>query len=234
MERATYVTIKNKGVIETMSSIERMGTKDKELYAKAKTTSLSFIDQLKEQNFLKTHITIEEDSLIRSVLDRVNAEGISVAKLERLITSNKLDEFLNSINPFGINGQDIMNYYSGLLIHQILDVFELFKKYLMTVLDKKQLSLSGKEALGYLLNILDRRGINHGFDEFIDKDLRNALGHSWYWFQNNIFYYVADPDLKKTKSLTLAELFIKMRESSLLLSAFLDNAFERILELDRK
>jgi len=68
----------------------------------------------------------------------------------------------------------------------------------------------------------------------MDKDIRNALGHSWYWFSNNVFYYMVDPQLKRTKNKSLGELFVEMRRVSLLTASFIDNAFERVLEIKKQ
>lgn len=221
-------------MLEPSRSKIPQGKKDIEVYEKGKEASINFINELNKKGFLKKYITPEEDALIKKVLDRINSEGQSLAKLERLITSKNFNDFTNSVSHFGISVQDIMNYYSGLLTHQILDIFELFKKYLMTTLDKSVLSLTGNEPLGRLLWILEQKGINHEFDQFMDKDIRNSLGHGWYWFENNIFNYVIDPQLKRTKTKTLGELFIEMRRASLLTASFIDNAFERILEIKKQ
>lgn len=209
----------------------QLKNKDLEIYEASKQKTKSFIDQLNQKKLLRDWITPEENALVETVLDRINEEGISIAKLERIIGTEKVHEFVQSLTKFGIDTQDIMNYYSGLLVHQILDINELFKKYLVPSLDKKALSLTGKESLGQLLFKLEQVGIDHGFYEFLDKDLRNALGHGWYWFKNNRFYYVVDPELKRTKDLSLGELFIKMRKTALLTKGFADSAFERMGEI---
>lgn len=179
------------------------------------------------------YVTVEEDALTEKVLNRVNSTTKTRSKLENLITSENLTKFNEAIKQFGFTEQDIMNAYGAMLVQEILDANELFKKYLLVVLDKTSLSLTGKEPLGSLLHKLEKNGIKHGFDECIDKELRNAIGHGWYWFENNIFYYVVDPDLKKTKNLTLGELFIKKIEVQLLTKCFIDNAFARVLELKK-
>jgi len=172
-------------------------------------------------------------SMVEKILDRINSEGVSIEKLELLITSQNFTNFVKAVNPFGIITQDILNYYSGLLAHQILDIFELFKKYLLVILDKPSLSLNGKEPLGKLLNILESKGIDHHFDQFMDADLRNVLGHGWYWFENNEFNYIVDPKLKRTKTKTLGQLFVDMRCVSLLTASFIDNAFPSIVEIKK-
>jgi len=215
------------------NSLIPQGKKDLEIYEKGKQATIDFIDEINNKGFLKKYVTPEEDALIKKVLDRVNSEGQSLTKLENLITSKKFNDFTNSVSAFGISSKDIMNYYSGLLTRQILDVFELFKKYLMVTLDKSSLSLSGNEPLGKLLWILEQKGVVHHFEQFMNKDIRNALGHGWYWFSNNVFYYITDPQLKRTKSKSLGELFVEMRCVSLLTASFIDNAFERVLEIKK-
>lgn len=209
------------------------GEKDIEIYQKSKQITIEFIDELNKKGFLKEHVTLEEDALTKKVLDRVNSEAKSIAKLEKLFNENKIQSLFDDVLKHGIDQNDIMNYYMGLLAHQILDVFELFKKYFVIALAKEQLELRGNPALGRIFNQLERKNVKHRFFEIIDMDLRNALGHGWYWWQNSKFYYTTDPDLKRTRDMTLGELFVKIRQTSLLTRAFTDNAFERIIEIKR-
>lgn len=124
--------------------------------------------------------------------------------------------------------------YQSLFIVGILGAYELFKKYLLMTLNKNSLNLTGKESLGQLLYKLKNKNIIYGFDEFLDKDLRNALSHDWYWFSKNIFYYTIDPDLKRTKSLSLGELMIKKITIEIFTNSFMNNASERILYHKKK
>lgn len=121
----------------------------------------------------------------------------------------------------------------ALLGHQILDIFELFKKYLIITLDVQKLGLKGNPSLGTILNQLESKKVNHRFNEIINKDLRNALGHGWYWWEKSEFYYTVDPTLKRTKKLTLGELYVITRKTALLTRAFIDNAFTRIVEIKK-
>lgn len=207
--------------------------KDLEVYEQSKQITIDYIDELNRKNFLKKYVTSEEDVLIEKVLERVNMEGISIAKLERLLDQNKIQSLFNDVLKYEIKEIDVLNYYMALLTHQLLDIFELFKKYLLVTILKEQLGLSKNPTLGHILNQLENKGVKHRFYEIIDKDLRNALGHSWYWWQNNKFYYTVDPELKRTKELSLGELFVIVRKTSLLTTSFIDNAFKRILEITK-
>jgi len=207
------------------------GNKDREIYERSKEITINFIDRLNEKGIMRKWITPEEHALVERVMDRINLEGESLTKLEQIITSTKLPKFEEVLNQFEILERDIMNYYAGLLIQQILDIFELFKKFLFASIDKDKASLTGKEALGTLLLRLKQKKIHLEFDEFLDLDLRNALGHGWHWFENNKFHYVVDPELKRTKIISLADLFIKMRQIALLNRAFADHAFARMAEI---
>ncbi|MGI0073535.1 MAG: hypothetical protein ACREA3_06965 [Nitrosotalea sp.] len=99
--------------------------------------------------------------------------------------------------------------------------------------EEQPLIRQNPEPLGLLLKKLSQNRINYRFDECMDKELRIALAHGSFWFENNKFYYVVDPTLKRTKSLSLGELFIKMIEVQLLAKAYLENCFPRILEIKK-
>jgi hypothetical protein len=210
------------------------GKKDIEIYEKSKQITNNFIDELNKKGFLKKYVTPEEDALNSKIMDRINAEAKSIVKLEKIFHDNKYQPFLDDIKKHDITEIDVMNYYMALLTHQVLDIFELFKKYLVITLDKEKLELKGNPSLGTILNHLESKKVNHRFDEIINKDLRNALGHSWYWWEKSEFYYTVDPTLKRTKKLTLGELYVITRKTALLTRSFIDNAFARIVEIKRE
>ncbi len=205
------------------------GSKDVEVYDRSKKITISFIDKLYEKNCLKMTLSIEEDILTEKITERLNSTNTSLWKLENAITSKnftKLKEFGKSLD---FSETDFMNMYQSLFIVGVLGGYELFRKYLLMTLDRKFFSITGREGLGQLIFKLEKKQIQHGFDEYLDKHLRNALGHDWYWFYNNVFYYTIDPTLKRTKSLSLGELMIKKRQIELFTRSFTENAFDRII-----
>lgn len=101
----------------------------------------------------------------------------------------------------------------------------------MIVLDKKGLSLNGKEPLGKILTKLKQKKVENRLVECLDLDLRNAIGHGWYWVDKNKFYYTVDPTLLRAKSLSIVEFLMKVRESFLLTYCFMNTAFDRVKQI---
>ena len=101
----------------------------------------------------------------------------------------------------------------------------------MVTIDQEKLNVNYQQPLGTILIELKKNETDHKFDECMDKDIRNAIAHGWYWWDNDKFVYTNDKKLKNTKEISLGELFIKHREISLLLSAFNENAFELVLKI---
>lgn len=205
--------------------------KDKEIYEKGRQVTYDFIDELHSKKALKMHVTLEEDAITEKIRNRINSTATTRHKLESIITSETVKKFSVVMGEFGLSEQDIMNAYGSMMISEIFDGYELFKKYLLIIIDKPSLSITGKEALGSLISKLEQNGIKHRFDECMDREIRNAIGHGSYWFENNEFYYVIDPTLKKTKKITLAELLIKKIEVQRFTQSFIDNAFAKIVQL---
>lgn len=210
------------------------GTKDYEIFQKSKQITIRFIDELNQQGFLRKRFTREEEILTEIISDRINSEAKSIMKLEELFTSNKKESFFADVNKYDITLGDLMNYYMGLYTHQLLDIFELFRKYLVVVLDKETLELSKNPTLGEIFAKFESKKINHEFDEVIDKNLRNALGHGSYWWKNSKFHYTIDPNFQRTKILTLGELYVITRQMVLLTNGFTITAFSKIMEIKQK
>lgn len=204
---------------------------DKVLYDKGKQVTSEFIDDLNSRHALKMHVTLEEDAITSKIMDRINSTMTTRHKLESLVTSATVKQFSVEVGKFGLTEADIMNAYGSMMISEILDAYELFKKHLLIVIDKPVLSITGKEALGGLIHKIEQSGITHRFDECMDREIRNAIGHGSYWFENNEFYYVVDPTLRRTKKLTLGELLIKKIEVQRFGQAFMDMAYTKIAQL---
>jgi hypothetical protein len=209
------------------------GPRDNEVYENGKIITISFINELYSKNCLRMEITLEEDALIEKITERLNSTNTTLAKLESTIDSekfSKLNEFMASLDFLE---KDIMNMYQSLFLVGILGTYEIFRKYLLTTLDRTVLKIQGNEGLGTIMKKLKDKKINHNLTKYLDIDLRNALGHDWYWVKNNEFYYTIDPNLKRTKSLSLGELMVKKREIELFTRSFTDNAFEEILRIKK-
>jgi len=209
------------------------GPRDNEVYENGKIITISFINKLYSKNCLRMKITLEEDALIEKITERLNSTNTTLAKLESTIDSekfSKLNEFMTSLDFLE---KDIMNMYQSLFLVGILGTYEIFRKYLLTTLDRTGLKIQGNEGLGTIMKKLKDKKINHSLTKYLDIDLRNALGHDWYWVKNNEFYYTTDPNLKRTKSLSLGELMVKKREVELFTRSFTDNAFEEVLRIKK-
>ena len=181
------------------------GPRDNEVYENGKIITISFINELYSNNCLRMEITLEEDALIEKITERLNSTNTTLAKLESTIDSekfSKLNEFMTSLDFLE---KDIMNMYQSLFLVGILGTYEIFRKYLLTTLDRTGLKIQGNEGLGTIMKKLKDKKINHNLTKYLDIDLRNALGHDWYWVKNNEFYYTTDPNLKRTKSLSIQD-----------------------------
>jgi hypothetical protein len=220
--------------METPNVIPKEGTKDREIFNQFRAITIHFIDELNEKGFLRKQITIEEEILTEIITERVNTDASSIFKLEQLFTSNKQDSFFTDVSKYDILKSDIMNYYMIAFTHQLLDIIERFKKYLLITLDKEAIGLRDNPTLGDIFTKLEHKKIKHGFDEIIDNKLRNALGHGSYYWKNNEFCYIVDSQYKRTKTLTLGELFVITRKIALVANAFNSIAFDKILEIKQK
>ena len=203
---------------------------DKDLYEKDKKVTISFIDEIFQKKKLKNQNTEEEKQFIYKIVMRSNMTQQVRFKLETVITSS-LSKFEESMKQFGFDHANIMHIYANVLVQEILDAYELLKRYLLIYVDKSTLDLKGNEPLGVLLKRLKENGINHKFDECMDVELRNALAHGSYWFMGEKFYYVTDPTLKETKNISISQLYDKMRDVEVLAQAFGENAVPRMMEL---
>ena len=116
-------------------------------------------------------ITLEEDVLIEKIIERLNSTNTTLAKLENTIDSekvSKLNEFMASLD---FSEKDIMNMYQSLFIVGILGAYKIFRKYLLTTLDRTVLKIQGKEGLEQIMKKLEDKKINHNLTKYLDIDL---------------------------------------------------------------
>ena len=209
------------------------GSKDLDIYENGKQITISFIHELYDKKCLKMNITVEEDILTELVTERRNSLNKTLAKYDGIIKEKNFSKLKESVVNFGFNENDLMNMYQGLFFTNILGAYELFRKYLIATLERKPLKIKGNEPLGTIMSKLKENHIEHHLEEYLEINLRNALGHDWYWIKNNEFYYIIDKNLERTKSLSLGELMIKKRQIELFTRSFTDNAFEEILRIKK-
>ncbi|QUC64860.1 hypothetical protein NsoK4_00820 [Nitrosopumilus sp. K4] len=209
------------------------GTKDYEIFTKFKQVTIDFIDEIYEKGFLRKQFTEEEEVLTEIITERINVEAQSIAKLEQLMISEQRDLFFSDCKKYGILEIDVMNYYMASYTHQLLDIIERFKKYLLATLDKQAIGLRDNPTLGDIFTKLEHKKISHNFDEIMDNKLRNALGHGSYYWKNSTLHYTIDPEYKRTRTLSLGELYVITRKIAVVSNAFNSVAFDRILEIRR-
>jgi len=112
--------------------------KELEIYSNFKKIILELIDNLYEKNVLKMTVTLEEDALTELVMKRVNLSAEVINLFDAHLRTENWNLFKTEMGKFEFTEPHILHAYVTLLCHQILDNYELLKKYLMIILDKEK------------------------------------------------------------------------------------------------
>ena len=216
---------------EEHTLIPPKGTKDYEVFTEFKEETINFIDTIYQKGFLRKTFSKEEEIFLEIFTEQSNAEAKSIFKLEEFLLASNNKAFFKDVEKHGLGLPDLMNIYKVSLAYQLFDIIERFKKYFLAVLDKKSIGLSSNPTLGEIFAKLKHQKINHKFGDVFDVNLRNAIGHFSYYWEKTDFCYIVDPEYRRTRKLTLGELFVIIRKGVLVVNAFNYVAFEQIKKI---
>jgi len=177
------------------------------LYEEYKQKITSLVNELDDRNLLKLENHEISDLYLDKVLERITLSGIVLDKWQDIITEGRFQEFLDITKQFKLINQDITHTYGSMLIQHILDITETVRNILLVLIDIEKLNpkIKKTDALGTLLNRLDENSLFQLKDIF-NEELRIALAHAKWYFQNNVFYFKADKPKEEIKSYSIAEM----------------------------
>lgn len=115
-----------------------------------------------------------------------------IKKFESQIGDNH-DDFLQNMEKAGFTNEDTVWIYVNLIISQTLARCEGFRRFLLSILNKKQ-KINGQQIengdeygklIFKLLKILSYQNIQL----LLDSKLRNCIGHDEWWFEGGILHF---------------------------------------------
>lgn len=223
-----------------MSEDRSPGWKSREMEREYTEISVNFIDALHAQGFLKLQFDSSDDH-IEKILLRLTGTNQSFGKLDTLLSNmEKFSSLKEALSPFDIKENNIMQIYTGLLVHIILEEFEFLKTIMLMITEKKQYGTSnrgepkmitGKETLGTLLNKYDEIVPDNKLHNVIDNRFRNVVGHGKWWTKPNNFCFVKTDGA--IENYEIHEFLLQAIKLSTFLKCFYEKGFERATQIKR-
>lgn len=147
-------------------------------------------------------------------------------------SKQRLKKFLELNKPYGLTENDLRYLLYSQMIFVFLQNAEEFRAALLFImkLDKDK-KINGKTTLGKLLTRLEELGIKKAETlTDVDYELRNALSHGLFWFDEKGDLHHPKPHLHYSKDITfqnaswisLADLYSKMRNQSIYTNCLLN------------
>jgi len=135
------------------------------------------------------------DDISEKILDRNEKTLTIIKKIQNLIKGG-WNDFTTDIEKYQFSGDDILWVYSMLLTQLSLAQSEGLKQFLLSILDKDKIFKDRKKTFyeyGYLVselakNIQDKT-FRTKFQNLFNIDIRNALAHDDWWFENQKFNF---------------------------------------------
>ena len=179
-----------------------------ELYGEYTQKITSLVNELENRNLLKLENYEQSDLYLDKVLARISLSGTVIDKWQDIITEGRFQEFLEITKQFELNGQDITHTYGTMIILQILDITETIRNILLVLIDVEKLNpkINKTDTLSTLLKKLNENSLFQLKDIF-NEELRIALAHAKWYFQNNVFYFKVDKPKEEIKSYSIVDMF---------------------------
>jgi len=205
------------------------------LYDEYKQKTVSLVNELKDRNLLKLENYEKSDLYLDKVLARISLSGIVLDKWEDIITKGRFQEFLEITKQFELKSQDITHTYGIILIHQILDITESIRNILLVLIDIEKLNpkIKKSDSLGTVLKNLKKNSLFQLKDVF-NEELRIAVAHSKWYFQNNIFYFKVDKPQEEIKSYSIVDMFKAHHNVGLFLRCLNDEGLVYAMKIRKK
>lgn len=211
-----------------------------EMRAQYEQVAINFVDLLHQRQFLKLNYVddrIELENIIK-IMERINHTGLSFNKLFEIVSTTKINDFSVTMKSYNFSSTDIMLIFTGLFVHLMLEQFELLKKLILILMEKKdfeynerQREISGNETLGTLLEKLDMLILVNPIKENVNNKLRNALAHGYWWASNETFYYRTNS--QNIETYQIAELLIENIKLKNFVEVFYEAGYKHANEIRR-
>jgi hypothetical protein len=191
-----------------------LGPADRDSIRKSKETIAKIMQILKKQNKINSDYKADFSKLER-LINYSDICAVSLSHFEASIERANFNDLKNDIGKYGITERDMMSIYVSLILNQFLLMYAYLGNVLVSLLKGTKIGsqrIRGIETLGTLLAAIETVTAVKLKGTVIDEKFRNALGHGWYWVQNDQIHYYTDGTLKNELTLSIAELFIKQRK----------------------
>jgi hypothetical protein len=104
-------------------------------------------------------------------------------------TPENKEKFSNAMKNFGFDKEHVNLLPWIVELQLLLGSYELLKRTLIQVIDLENIpNLKPKSTLGDIIGKLNHRLKQNFFKNFIDNELRNALGHDDWWIENELTF----------------------------------------------
>jgi hypothetical protein len=194
-----------------------LGPADKQDIEQSQKIIVAIMSKLKANDCINMNYNVDFQKLDKLLLYS-DLCAFSLRDFESAITKNNYTNFeilKTDLARHNISQDAIMNIYVSLIFSQFLLLYAHLGNILVALLKGVNWHakiITGTETLGNLVGVIKSITSIDLKESIVDTEFRNALGHGWYWVENNDIHYFTDGTLTSSISLRLGELYIKQRK----------------------
>lgn len=182
-----------------------------------------FFEDLNNRHLLKTNITPDELKNIQRFVTTSNASlklFNSFNKIFLVDSSTELESNLNKLNEAGLELE--LDQYGSVLCHTYQVISEQLKLNMVNfvLFDSFGLNNAGKKPLGLIIQKLKDNCPQNKFIDYLNTEIRNAVTHYSYYFENGKLYLCNGFLDNNPKEMELHEFMTETKNMNLITTSF--------------
>lgn len=212
---------------------ELTNDKEKQLFQESSVLFGKLLDGLKTKGLLRTTIIGMDVNRLKKVWDNSRFFGLSFNRTVDRFSDSEVEE----VKKKSIEEQVVLGYsfYSQLVGSALYNYEAVLKTTFVFVLDEymetikvgdkdKEIRIWKKMTLGQLVYNLKLLFPIEGerLDTLLDINLRNAMAHGAFWFDNGRVFLAQNSHLDEVEELSLKEFWLRLRRINIISHSFVE------------
>lgn len=186
------------------------------------------LNELKANGYIKKRFKPYKVDRVLKIIEMQDRIGVSFNSLTSLFEPNQKvpDEFFQATAKYGLTKETIPYLYFAMLYGKYLMETEQMKASLLMILKPKE-PIREDLTLGQLMDAIKSKKVApkngqklielkmpNKEDILIDVELRNAVAHGLFWFENKEVHYCPKPE-HKPKQISLGKFLLKTKAQNI-------------------
>jgi hypothetical protein len=204
---------------------DRLGSRDKKFLAEYETPINELFDGLDAEGILNKSFDRSKVERVMKLVQSSNAPADLFKNFTVLanLRGEERDQILSNLDGKGFKVKNIPEQFGAVMCHMYQVMAERLKLHMVTLIDFTKINLvdADEKPLGPIIRKLKEKFPDNKFINFLSTEIRNAVTHYSYFFENGKLYLCDGYFDQNPKDLDLSKFMIETKNLNFLTESFL-------------